>query len=125
MLRSTQIEAPRLNVNGSSGHATNGHGNENGVNVNGRGLAHRPFADRLALGVDVATGAKRLDPSLGQIAAACRITHTQLRRAIRAQAVIKARLRTIVDTIGIDDAFDLLSEVEVELIGEDAGLGAD
>jgi hypothetical protein len=118
MLRNAQIEASRPEVNGSLG--TNGH-------VNGRGLAHRPAAARLALGVDVATGRKKLDPSLGQIADACGVTYTQLRKAIRARAngnghedtataVAKAHIRTIVDLIGINAAMDLLSEVEGELL---------
>jgi hypothetical protein len=122
MLRNAQIKTSRSEVNGSSGHlGANGGGNGADV-VSGRGLAHRPATARLALGVDMATGAKRLDPSLGQIAAACRITHTRLRKAIRAAA--KNRLRAIVDTVGLNNAFDLLSEIEVQLHCEDTGLDA-
>jgi hypothetical protein len=125
MLRNVQITASAPEVNGSSGHTTNGNGSGNEPDiVNGRGLAHRPVAARLALGVDVATGEKKLALSLGQIAHACCVTHTQLRKAIRARAnghediamvVAKSGLRAIVDGVGINDAFNLLSEIGIEL----------
>jgi hypothetical protein len=118
MLPNAQIKTngPEVKV---SGHFSNGHGAGNGSeSVSGRGLAHRPVADRLALGVDVATGRKRLDPSLGQIAHACRITHAQLRRAIRARtngngadnslSTPAALATALVNMVGRDAAFDTL-----------------
>jgi hypothetical protein len=114
-----------------SGHSSNGHGNGAGNVVSGRGLAHRPAADRLALAVAIATGATRLDPSFAQIAAACRVTHTRLREALKAQAngyedvktaVAKSHLRAIVGAVGLNNAFDLLNEIDVQLQCEAAGL---
>src|SRR6516165_6432977 len=88
--------------------------------VKGRGLALRSVADRLALGVDLATGVKRLDPSLGQIADACRVTPAQLREAIWRRAngsdveAAKLHLRSVVEEFGLSNTMDLLSEIEDE-----------
>jgi hypothetical protein len=118
MLRNAQIETSCPEVNGSLGHAANGcHGADI---VSGRGLAHRPFADRLALGVDVALGRKKLDPSLGQIAICCRVTHAQLREAIRGRvngnghngsgnAAAAIAVELVAAAGGIDQALTVLS----------------
>jgi len=90
--------------------------------VKGRGLALRSVADRLALGVDLATGVKRLDPSLGQIADACRVTSAQLREAIKARTNgngtpsldTMVQLKAIVSEVGISETVNLLSAIEVE-----------
>jgi hypothetical protein len=128
MLRNVQIEVLHPEVNAS--FTANGNGADM---VNGRGLAHRPTAARLKLAVDMATGRKKLDPSLGQIADACGVSYIRLRRAIKAQTngheeavaaeVAKSRLRAIVNLIGIDDAMNLLSEIEAEMQSEAAGIG--
>ena len=109
----------------SPGHTTTTNGDGNGSDaVSGRGLAHRPFVDRLAIAVEVATGVKHLEPSLGQIAAVCRISPVQLREAIKARAngnsrdtvtdvlFAKDHLRSAVTEVGICRVIDLLSEIE-------------
>jgi hypothetical protein len=106
------VQAPRSNGNGSDA-------------VSGRGLAHRPFTARLAIAVAVATGQRPLDPSLGQIAMACRVSPAQLREAIKARAngnspdtvtevIAKGHLRTAVDEVGISKVIDFLSEIDAE-----------
>jgi hypothetical protein len=93
--------------------------------VSGRGLAHRPFAARLAIAVELATGERPLRPSLGQTAAACRVSPTQLRGAIKARAnggshdattevFAKEHVRAAVAEVGMCKVIDLLSEIESE-----------
>ena len=120
MLPSAQIKAVSPAVKILPGHSNgNGAGNGTGV-VSGRGLAHRPVADRLAIAADVALGVKRLVPSFGQIADACRITSAQLREAIRERAngsdveAAKLHLRSVVEEFGLSNTMDLLSEIEDE-----------
>jgi hypothetical protein len=103
-------------------------GNGNGSkSIRGRGLGHRPFADRLNLAVTVATGERSLDPSLGQIATAFRVSPAQLREAIKARrngdgnghvtvtdVVAKDLIRAAVAEVGMSKVIDLLSEVDGE-----------
>ena len=120
MLPNTQIKTASPAVKILVGHP-NGNGAGNGTGVaSGRGLAHRPVADRLAIAADVALGVKRLVPSFGQIADACRITSAQLREAIRERAngsdveAAKVHLRSVVEEFGLSITMDLLSEIEDE-----------
>jgi hypothetical protein len=120
MLPNAQIKAASPAVKILVGHSNgNGAGNGTGV-VSGRGLAHRPVADRLVIAADLALGVKRLDPSLGQIADACRVTPAQLREAIWRRAngsdveAAKLHLRSVVEEFGLSNTMDLLSEIEDE-----------
>jgi len=125
MPMNVQVKTAGPAVKITSGHTTNGHGNGSDA-VSGRGLAHRPFVDRLAIAVQVATGVTHLDPSLGQIAAACRVSSAQLREAIKAQAngngrdaatemIAKSHVRAAVNEVGISKVMDFLSELDTEM----------
>jgi hypothetical protein len=82
-------------------------------------------AERIAFAADVATGAKQLDLSRGQLCSVFHVTPAALRDEIKArngnghdtaaeEAIAKDRIRTAVNAVGMCRVIDLLSEIEGE-----------
>jgi hypothetical protein len=121
------LKAPSPGVKISLGHNGNGNGDGSGLDaISGRGLAHRKWtvAERIAYAADVATGAKQLNLSQGQLCQVFHITPAALRAELKARngngaAAVpewaKVRLRTIVDDLGLTTTVELLSEIETEM----------
>ena len=97
-------------------------GNGNG-SVKGRGLKHLKATQQelVGLAADVATGAKHLDLSRGQLCAVFGVSPPALRAELKARAAangdgnggaetLPAMAVELVNRLGLDGAFDLLVE---------------
>ena len=86
----------------------NGHGDGD---VFGRGLRHRVFDDRharLEEAADVAIGAKRYFPTLGEIAVRYGLSISELRAHLKTREALQAAANSLIDEMSVENELKLI-----------------